>query len=320
MHSYGYSRLGMLHRADIDLKRDVNAFEMIDSEKGIRLWNEIYSLTKYTPIGLSFGKNLTFSNLSWIAGLTQTSETLLDAWKSFCEFSLLMGDMFNYKLEQNSTGVIIEYLPNEQWVQQDAFTSSLACDHAMSLTLLMSAYLCGQPIKPVKVELSYTREQKYHKLYKEIFSDVVFNAKSNKIYFDVSNSAMKVLSANKSIYEHMYEFCLTKLKMIENKDKLSNRVTIILNQKNSFYTPKIEEIASMLNMSARTLQRKLKEEAVTFQEIVESVKIEQAKNLLSQGESSIKEIAYLVGYSSVQSFSRSFKNHVGLTPGSIKGM
>ena len=59
MHSHGYSRLGMLHRADIELERDVNAFEMIDSEKGIRLWNEIYSLTKYTPIGLPFGKNLT---------------------------------------------------------------------------------------------------------------------------------------------------------------------------------------------------------------------------------------------------------------------
>lgn len=320
MHSYGYSRTGMLMRAGIDLEKDVNALEMVDSEKGIRLWNEIFTLTKYPPIGLSFGKNLTFSNLSWIAGLTQTSATLLDAWKSFCEFSLLMGDMFFYKLEENADQIIIEYIPNDLWVQQDSFSATLACDHAMSLTLLMSAYLCGQSIKPLKAECKYNRELKYHKHYKDIYTEINFNSKSNKIYFDRQTANMKVLSANKMIYEHMYEFCLNKLKMIENKEKISNRVKILLNQKNSFYTPKIEEVSSMLNMSARTLQRKLKEESVTFQDIVEEVKIEQAKNLLSQGQSSMKEIAFLVGYSSVQSFSRSFKNHVGVTPGSIKGM
>lgn len=317
MHSFGYSRAGILKRAGVDITSDVNSMDMIDSEKGIAVWKVIYELCNYPLVGISFGKNLTFSNLSWVAALTQNSDQLLSAWKSFCDFSLLMGDMFFYRLEENEEEIIIEYLPNQEWLKQDAFSASLACDHAMSLTLLMSAYLCGQSIKPLRAELAYNREKKYHKVYNEMFNEVKFNASNNKLYFSKETSLMKILSANKAIYDHMYEFCLNKLKAIKHKEKISNKVRVMLNQKNNFYTPKIEEIAAMLNMSARTLQRRLKDEDISFQDIVDEVKIEQAKNLMAKGDSTIKEIAYLVGYSSVQSFSRGFKNKEGVSPSSL---
>lgn len=317
MHSFGYSRTGILKRANIELDRDVDSTDMLDSEKGIAVWKIIYELSNYPIIGISFGKNLTFSNLSWVAGLAQSSDHLLGAWKSFCEFSLLMGDMFFYRLEESKDEITIEYLPNEKWLKQDAFTASMASDHAMSLTLLISAFLCGQSIKPQRAEFAYNREKKYYKIYSEIFNEFSFNNKKNRLIFSKETADMKVLSANKAVYDHMYEFCLNKLKSIQHKEKISNKVRVILNQKNNFYTPKIEEIATMLNMSARTLQRKLKEEENSFKEIVEEIKIEQAKNLMSKGESTIKEIAYLVGYSSVQSFSRGFKSREGVSPGSL---
>jgi AraC-like DNA-binding protein len=317
MHSYGYSRDGMLKRAGIDLHRDVNEQNMIDSEKGIALWSVIYELSQYEVIGISFGKNLTFSNLSWVAGLTQNSQNLKEAWKSFCDFSLLMGDMFFYTLSETADEIIIEYTPNKEWLKQDAFTANMACDHAMSLTLLISAYLCGQSIKPQRAEFAYDRVAKYHKIYTDIFADVKFDCKLNRLYFSKETASMKVLSANKAIYDHMYEFCLKKLRELDHKEKLSNKVRVILNQKNSFYTPKIEEVANMLNMSARTLQRKLKDEFISFQNIVEEVKLEQAKDLIARGDNTLKEIAYLVGYSSVQSFTRGFKNREGVSPSKL---
>lgn len=317
MHSFGYSRAAILTRAGIDIEKDVNNMDMVDSEKGIAVWKVIYELCNYPLIGISFGKNLTFSNLSWVAALTQNSDQLLGAWKAFCDFSLLMGDMFFYRLEEKNDEIIIEYIPNQEWVNQDAFTASLACDHAMSLTLLISAYLCGQSIKPLRAELAYNRDKKYHKVHNEIFNNVNFNTSNNKLYFSKETSSMKILSANKGIYDHMYEFCLNKLSAIQHNEKISNKVRVIISQKNNFYTPKIDEIAAMLNMSARTLQRRLKEEEISFQDIVDEVKIEQAKNLIAKGDSTIKEIAYLVGYSSVQSFSRGFKNREGISPSNL---
>lgn len=317
MHSYGYSRGGMLKRADIDLDRDVDKQNMIDYKKGIALWRVIYELSDYAVIGISFGKNLTFSNLSWVAGLTQNSQNLREAWQSFCDFSLLMGDMFFYSLTENAKEIIIEYTPNKEWLKQDAFTASMACDHAMSLTLLISAYLCGKSIKPLRAEFAYDRPSKYHKTYAEIFADYRFESNVNRLYFSKETASMKVLSANKAIYDHMYEFCLKKLRELDHKEKYSNKVRVILNQKNSFYTPKIEEVANMLNMSARTLQRKLKDELISFQNIVEEVKLEQAKDLIARGDNTLKEIAYLVGYSSVQSFTRGFKNREGVSPSKL---
>ncbi len=317
MQSFGYTKAEILKRADINPDRDADRLGMIDSSKGIVMWKVIHKLTQYPLIGLSFGKNLTFSNLSWIAGLMQSSDRLIDAWKTFCDFSLLMGDMFFYRLEENASEVYIEYVPNKEWVSQDPLSASMACDHAMSLTLLISAFLCGQSLKPLKAGFAYTREAKYYKIYREIFNEVHFYTAQNRLSFSKETASIKVLSANKAIYDHMYEFCTEKLKEVQHKEKISSKVRMLLNQKNNFYTPKIEELATMLNMSARTLQRKLKEEGSSFQEINEELKIEQAKHLIAKGESSLKEIAYLVGYSSVQSFSRSFKNYEGVPPGNF---
>ena len=48
-----------------------------------------------------------------------------------------------------------------------------------------------------------------------------------------------------------------------------------------------------------------------------SLRLEKAKNLLKGGENNISEIAYMVGFSSLSSFSRAFKNKFGAKPSSF---
>src|SRR5690349_7762208 len=77
---------------------------MQDWKTGIRMWESALQLTNYRLISLSFGKNITFSVLGWIAPLTSSSPYLKLAWKSIAEFFPLMGDMFQYQIQEGQDG------------------------------------------------------------------------------------------------------------------------------------------------------------------------------------------------------------------------
>jgi AraC-like DNA-binding protein len=75
-----------------------------------------------------------------------------------------------------------------------------------------------------------------------------------------------------------------------------------------------EEVAEALNVSLRTLQRKLREEGESYAHIVKVVKKEMAENYIQDSQLSINEIAYLLGFSDQANFTRAFRRWNGNTP------
>jgi AraC-like DNA-binding protein len=67
-------------------------------------------------------------------------------------------------------------------------------------------------------------------------------------------------------------------------------------------------------MSARTLQRRLAAEGVSYQELLEDARKEAAGRYMTESTLAIGEIAYLVGYSEPAPFHRAFKRWYGMTP------
>jgi AraC-like DNA-binding protein len=67
-------------------------------------------------------------------------------------------------------------------------------------------------------------------------------------------------------------------------------------------------------MSARTLQRRLADEGVSYQELLEDGRKEAAGRYLRDSTLAIGEVAYLVGYSEPAPFHRAFKRWYGVTP------
>jgi AraC-like DNA-binding protein len=77
---------------------------------------------------------------------------------------------------------------------------------------------------------------------------------------------------------------------------------------------RIDTIARHLGMSARSLQRRLSAEGVTYLALVEETRKEAARRYVAGSTLSLAEIAYLVGYSEPASFHRAFKRWYGATP------
>jgi AraC-like DNA-binding protein len=76
----------------------------------------------------------------------------------------------------------------------------------------------------------------------------------------------------------------------------------------------LEEMARMMNTSARTLKRRLQEDGTTFRTLLNEARSAMAETLLSDAHLTLTEIAERLGYSDLSSFSQAFKRWYGVAP------
>ena len=78
--------------------------------------------------------------------------------------------------------------------------------------------------------------------------------------------------------------------------------------------PTLPQIARMMGLQERALQRLLSAEGRTFLEILNAVRHTTALDLLATTEAPVKEIAHHLGYSSSSNFVRAFTKYAGISP------
>ena len=64
-------------------------------------------------------------------------------------------------------------------------------------------------------------------------------------------------------------------------------------------------------MTVRSLQRKLKDEHTTYRDVTQKFKKDLAVSLMAKSKFRVSEIAEILGYSDLSSFSKAFKKWSG---------
>lgn len=82
--------------------------------------------------------------------------------------------------------------------------------------------------------------------------------------------------------------------------------------------PSFEELTGLLNMSARTLRRRLESEGTSYQRIKDKARRDRAISLLRHPGLSVCEVAEALGFSDPSAFHRSFKKWTGQSPGAFR--
>lgn len=81
---------------------------------------------------------------------------------------------------------------------------------------------------------------------------------------------------------------------------------------------KLPDIARDMGASPRTLQRRLAEHETNYREVVDEVRQRLAMIYLREGRASLKEVAFLLGYSEVSAFNHAFRRWTGAVPSAYR--
>ena len=80
----------------------------------------------------------------------------------------------------------------------------------------------------------------------------------------------------------------------------------------------LEEVASELHLSARTLKRRLASHGETYSGLLEEQRRERALLLLRSAGLSLDEVAEQLGYSDPSNFRRAFRRWTGVSPAAYR--
>ncbi|MEJ8823000.1 AraC family transcriptional regulator [Variovorax humicola] len=187
-------------------------------------------------------------------------------------------------------------------------------DIQMGSLLSFGRIFTEQPIKPVRVTLRGERPP-YHARYAEVFScPALFEQAHDAIVFRRADLDLPLVSANPKVTALFDDAAERDLVACRAPCNMTEAVRDALRETLRGELPTIEQVASMLCVSERTLQRRLAREGAQFTALLDEVRLEMARHHLAAGRASLTEIAYLLGFVDPNSFFRSFKRWTGQTP------
>jgi AraC-like DNA-binding protein len=153
-------------------------------------------------------------------------------------------------------------------------------------------------------------------VYEQYFGGPVrFGAPSNRLIFTSEDVARPFLTHNPDLLEMVAPQLEAELARQNADDAIRERVKGALKNFLTGRRPRLQDVARELRVSARTLQRRLLEERLTFHGLVEEARREMARHYLLNSSLELNETAYLLGYEDPNSFIRAFHKWEGTPPG-----
>jgi AraC-like DNA-binding protein len=150
--------------------------------------------------------------------------------------------------------------------------------------------------------------------YREFFGVDITQGPVTEISFSAEDAERPFLTASDRMWEFFEPELRRRLSELEADTSVDDQVRAALLESLPAGEASMEAVARDLAMSTRTLQRRLKEEGTTFQNVLSETRESLARHYLANSGMSAGEISFLLGYDDPRSFYRAFQSWTGLTP------
>ena len=138
------------------------------------------------------------------------------------------------------------------------------------------------------------------------------------ICFDAEDALRPFMTSNALMWSFFEGKLNQRLKDLDSSASFTERVRAVLLEALPRGESSIEHISQRLAMSKRSLQRKLTDEAETFQSVLQQVRTELADHYLEKSQMSLGEISFMLGFQEPNSFIRAYSSWKGVSPGQYR--
>ena len=294
----------------IDPAQLQEAEQWVPYKPAAEIWNVAIKQTGDELIGLHLGEELSPTILGMIGYLMQSSKNLLEAFAMLSKYNVLYSTMMKFYFTEQNNEVSIHYEPALLWQKEYYESARQSVELSMSGMLVLFKKLSGKNVFPIRVDLVYPLRQKgeYERIFK---SPVKFKTTQNRLIFRKEDLLRDIISHDKSFFAFFNSTLEQKLQRLKKSERLSDQLIQIIMRDFKGKVPPVEIVASQLNMTVRSLQRKLKDEHTTYRDVTQKIKKDLAVSLMAKSKFRVSEIAEILGYSDLSSFSKAFKKWSG---------
>jgi len=285
---------GATHRFDFDIFR-----ELILAIKELSLSDNI---------GIRIGQNLSLSSFNALGYAASSGDTLLDALQLIPQFESTVITLGETQILSSEDEIQVcwsmrsgEYFP----LVEDIFLASW-------ITL---AYLLTDEIAlDVEVSFTYAAPQELLSWEKIFGQKLLFSQPVASIKFDRSLLGLALVGTDSFLYQVMTKEAKELANALDQPLISQIEGWLMTELANGELDQKL--LSRYLNLSERTLRRRLKEQDTSFKGLLDKVRKGRADYLLRETSMSLWEISSQLGYQQLTSFNAAYKRWTGKTPAS----
>lgn len=269
----------------------------------------------HPALGLLTGEDFDFEYLPDLKCFLMSASTLREAFESICPIQKLISPLLILNAEETGKVAIIKFQPDGMLEGEDERHYS-----EMIFTCIKTIVnrLMKKTILPEAVHFRHGRSE-LTPLYEDFFgSAIVLNAPENAIIYDRTILDFPLPGGFPEIRRQAGRIVNQQLVSSPLCGGLPEDLERLLAARSDLLKAPIEQVARSLNMSARTLQRRLAESGHSITGMRDLIRFKLAIQALQSNRNSIEDIAEKLGFSDRHCFTQAFKRWSSLSPSAYR--
>ncbi|ESK54165.1 hypothetical protein F990_02935 [Acinetobacter tjernbergiae DSM 14971 = CIP 107465] len=249
---------------------------------------------------------------SLLAKLAFSAETLEQAIQEILKFlSLVLDDIQGELVQQDSKAYLVLH-DREHPKRMFTYSTYLMLVHSLM------CWLSDQRIPFQKMTFKCHQPAEIQDYRVRFCEDIQFNADQNLIEFDANYLKHKIKKDKQALNDFLRQTPYNLIVRFKNENSLSLQIRRQLLLQPPSEWDELKEIAQQLNMSTATIQRRLKQEGVSYQQLKNDIRCDIAIERLSKSNDSIQNISDDLHFHDPSAFHRAFKKWTGVSPGAYR--
>lgn len=273
------------------------------------LWRTVAEMSSDPAIGLKLGAETRLERSHPAAIAVMCSRTFGDALERLGRYKKLTCPE-EIRVHKNAGEAAVEFF----YVEATEPQPDVLVDMVLAWILSVGRRGTDGQVAALRLELTRRRGHREH-LERHFGCRVGFKAGRNALVFRSSDLARPFVTYNEELLTVIGTQLDSELRAGKTSENVGEQVKDVLRQSLAGKRPTLQNVAQELGLGLRTLQRRLTDADITFQQLVEATRRELARHYLKHRGVELNEAAFLLGYEDANSFFRAFQGWEGTSPG-----
>lgn len=265
----------------------------------------------------AFGRRLPWGSYGMLARASLTSPNLGVALKRWCRHHGLLADDLRLSLVPGSDSVqlVVEESPTHRALPAEAREFSLV--HILRNIHGLACWYIDSRVALQGARFPFAAPAHADAFDHMFPGPLVFGAERASLSFDARYLALPLVR-DEAALRQMLQRALPLTVLQYRRDRLLVRQVRQALAAHPEATHGADGVAALLNISARSLHRQLREEGASLQQLKDEVRGERARDLLLRTQRPVKQVAAAVGFRNEKSFIRAFRGWTGHSPAAYR--